>query len=124
MSDTPAPSAAPSAAPAAASGEDKTVAIVAYITIIGFIAAIVIHSGKKTQLGAFHLRQCLGIFLTGFCVGVIGVIPILGWLIMLVAFPCMIVLWIMGLIAAINGQAKPIPLIGPLYQKWFGTAFD
>jgi uncharacterized membrane protein len=34
------------------------------------------------------------------------------------------VLWIMGLIAAINGQMKPMPVVGPLYQKWFGTTFD
>jgi uncharacterized membrane protein len=35
-----------------------------------------------------------------------------------------IVLWIMGFIAAVNGQMKPMPVVGPLYQKWFGTAFD
>ena len=45
--------------------EDKTVAILAYITLIGFIIAIVLHGQKKTALGAFHLRQMLGIFLTG-----------------------------------------------------------
>jgi hypothetical protein len=30
----------------------------------------------------------------------------------------------MGLIAAINGQMKPMPVVGPLYQTWFGTTFD
>ena len=36
----------------------------------------------------------------------------------------MIVLWVLGFIAAINGQMKPMPVVGPMYQKWFGTAFE
>ena len=123
--DTTPPSATPSAAapppppgmpPAAAATEDKTVAIVSYLTLLGFIAAIVIHSNKKTQLGAFHLRQALGLFLTA----ILMVIPLLNILIGL----CLLVLWIMGFISAIQGQMKPVPLLGPLYQKWFGSAFN
>ena len=66
------------AAVAGAATEDKTVAIISYITIIGFIAAIFLHQNNKTQLGAFHLRQVLGIVLTGVAGGMIGVVPILG----------------------------------------------
>ena len=102
--------------PVAATSEDKTVAILSYITLFGFIAAIVIHSNKKTQLGAFHLRQSLGLLLTAF----LTIIPILGWL--LAVF--VLVMWIMGLISATKGEMKPVPLVGPLYQKWFGTAFS
>jgi uncharacterized membrane protein len=111
--------------------EDKTVAIVSYLTFVGFIVAIVIHNGKKTRLGAFHLRQMLGYFLTGIvvypCGLILAFIPIIGCL----AWPClvlfglaMLVLWILGLIAAVNGQMNPMPIVGPLYQKWFGNAFD
>ncbi len=46
--------------PHRAPGEDKTVAIVAYLTLIGFIIAIILNGQKKTALGAFHLRQMLG----------------------------------------------------------------
>lgn len=108
--------------------EDKTVAILSYITLIGFIAAIVIHSNKKTRLGAFHLRQVLGFFLTGMVVGFGGVvlllIPILGVLCVFGLWVGMFVLWILGLIAAINGQMKPMPVVGPLYQQWFGNTFN
>ena len=114
--------------PAAAAGEDKTIAIVAYLTLIGFIVAIVLHMNKKTRLGAFHLRQVLGFFLTciavGFCEFVLVFIPILGWLCILALWLAMLVLWILGLVAAINGEMKPMPVMGPLYQKWFGTTFD
>ncbi len=114
--------------PSTTAGEDKTVAIVAYLTFIGFIAAIIIHSNKKTKLGAFHLRQTLGLFLTSiavvFCEFILVFIPILGWLAIFALYIGLLVLWIMGLIAAIKGEMKPMPAMGPLYQKWFGTTFD
>jgi uncharacterized membrane protein len=114
--------------PPAAAGEDKTIAIIAYLTLIGFIVALILHMNKKTKLGAFHLRQMLGLILTGVAVGICGFvlifIPIIGWLCHWALLIAIFVLWVMGLIAAINGEMKPVPIVGPLYQKWFGTAFD
>jgi uncharacterized membrane protein len=114
--------------PPSNAGEDKTVAILSYLTLIGFIVAIIIHNGKKTQLGAFHLRQVLGLMLTGFavmvCGFVLGRIPLIGWLTMLALWLSMLVLWLLGLLAALNGQMKPMPIVGPLYQQWFGKAFE
>ena len=102
--------------PAVSTTEDKTAAIVSYFSLLGFIVAIVLNSNKKTKLGAYHMRQMLGLILTS----LVCIIPILGWLIFIGLF----VLWIMGLMAAIKGEMKPVPLLGGLYQKWFGTAFD
>jgi uncharacterized membrane protein len=83
---------------------------------------------KKTKLGAFHLRQMLGFVLTGiaivFCEFILLFIPILGWLCILALWVSMLVLWILGLVAAINGEMKSMPVVGPLYQKWFGNTFD
>jgi len=112
----PVTSADPAAPPPMATTEDKTVAILSYITLIGFIVAIVLNSNKKTKLGAFHLRQVLGLFITG----VLCIIPLLG---LLVAIG-LLVFWIMGLISAIKGEMKPVPLLGAMYQKWFGTTFE
>lgn len=108
-------------------GEDRTVAILSYITIIGFIIAIVMHGSSKTRLGAYHLRQCLGLFIAGVVFSVLGtmiaMIPLLGWLVLLAGWLGLFVLWLLGLIAAINGQLKPMPLLGENCQKWFSGAF-
>jgi len=112
----PATTSSTAALPAAAATEDKTVAILSYITLIGFIAAIVIHSNKKTQLGAFHLRQTLGIFICSLPI----IVPFLGWIWAVFVF----VMWIMGLISAVQGTMKPVPLVGGLFQKWFSGAFN
>jgi uncharacterized membrane protein len=114
----------PTTPPAAAQGEDKTVPILAYITLLGFIIAIILHGQKKSALGAFHLRQMLGIILMGACNIVLVWIPILGWLAMLVLGICAFIMWIMGLIAAINGEMKPAPILGAKFQEWFKNAFN
>ena len=111
------------AAVAGAATEDKTVAILAYVTILGFIAAIFMHQSHKTQVGAFHLRQMLGMVVTGIVAGVVGVVPILGWIAWFVIAIGLFVLWLLGLIAALRGDMRPVPLLGDQYQKWFAGAF-
>jgi len=108
--------------------EDKTVAIVSYLTLIGFIVALVIHGNNKTRLGAYHLRQSLGLIVCSLAmlpVGlVLGFIPVLGWLTGFAIWIGFIALWAVGLISALNGQQKPVPVLGEKFQAWFNKAFE
>lgn len=104
--------------------EDKTAAILSYITVIGFIIAIVLQGQKKTRLGAYHLRQSLGIYLVGVVSGVLAFIPVIGWVLMPVVWLGLVVVWVMGLIAAAQGRLTPVPLIGQKIQDLLTTAFD
>jgi uncharacterized membrane protein len=117
----------PPTPPVAPVTEDRTIAILAYLTLIGFIVALVMHSSKKTALGSFHLRQALGLIVTamgfGICAIILAFIPILGWLAILLGWVSLLVMVIMGFIGAITGQMKPVPVMGPYYQKWFASAF-
>lgn len=99
--------------------EGKTTAIIAYITIIGLIIAFVKNNEVKDPFASFHIRQMLGICVTGFALGVIGIIPILGTLISLLGTLFVIILWVMGLISAVNGEEKKVPILGEYYQEWF-----
>jgi uncharacterized membrane protein len=124
MSTETAPPPPPPAAPAASATEDRTVAILAYITLLGFIIAIVMHGSKKTQIGTFHLRQALGLFVTAFAGGLIlAIIPIIGWALIPFFMLGIGILAIIGIIAAAGGQQKPLPILGEKYQKWFANAF-
>jgi uncharacterized membrane protein len=111
-------------APPAASTEDRTVAILAYVTWVGLVIAIVMHSSKKTQVGAFHLRQSLGLWIAGtvICVGL--AITVVGAVLIPFVGLGLFIFAIMGLINAINGQMKPVPLVGAMFQKWFAGAFN
>jgi uncharacterized membrane protein len=111
-----------------AANEDRTVAIVSYLTLIGFIIAVIMHGTKKTRLGAYHLRQSLGLMLSSIAVAiasaVLAFIPFVGWLAGVAAWFGLLVLWVMGLLAAINGEQKPVPVLGIYFQQWFRNAFE
>lgn len=112
----------------AAPTSDRTTAIVSYLTLFGFVAAIVMQASKKTPLGAFHLRQMLGLMVTSVIVWIAAMIcmfvPFIGWLAGLTAWVSLFALWLMGLMAAVNGEQKPVPVVGEGFQKWLGSAFE
>jgi len=108
------------------SDNGKTVAIVSYLSIIGWITAFVIHGNNKTNLGAFHLRQTIALFIVGICCWVVQMflafIPYIGWVLdvlLIFVYIALFVLWIIGFVAALNGQEKPMPVIGVKAQEWF-----
>ena len=99
--------------------EGKNIAVIAYITLIGLIIAFVLNNDKKNPFASFHIKQSLGLALTGFALGVIGIIPIIGWLINIIGIFVLLYMWIMGLINAINGNEKVVPILGDKYAEWF-----
>ena len=113
----------PTPAPAASGIDGKTIAIISYFTWIGWIIAFVLHSSNKSQIGAFHLRQTLALMILGILAYIVQImlvfVPFLGWAIICIIWIGLLVLWILGLIAAVNGQEKPMPVIGPLAQNIF-----
>jgi hypothetical protein len=90
----------------------KTVAILAHITFIGWIVAIVMNSSNKTELGSFYIRQTLGIWLLAI---VLSWIPIVGCF----AFIICLVLVVMSLINAASEKMVTTPLLGDYFQDWF-----
>nr|WP_299115131.1 YtxH domain-containing protein [uncultured Winogradskyella sp.] len=92
--------------------DGKNIGIIAHITLIGWIIALVMNSSKKTEFGSFYIRQMLGLMLIGFAT---GWIPILGLIIGFVLF----IAWVMSLISALGGEQKPVFLLGAQFQEWF-----
>jgi uncharacterized membrane protein len=96
----------------------KTAAITSYILIIGVLIAMSMNSGEeKNSFASFHIRQALGLSLTFISLGLIisnfdsPMISISMWVFLSV-------LWTYGIFSAINGETKPIPLLGNHFQKW------
>jgi len=99
--------------------DTNTIAIIAYLTIIGLIIAFVMNNEKKDKFANYHIKQSLGIALTALVLSAIAIIPILGWIISFLGIFIILFLWIMGLINALNGNKKPVPLLGKKYEEWF-----
>ncbi len=83
--------------------DSKTTGIVAYLTWIGLLIAIL--AGDK-EGAKFHVNQALVIWLFS----LLSIIPCIGWIWAIFMFVC----WIMGFIAAINQEEKEVPLIGKI----------
>jgi hypothetical protein len=92
--------------------KDNTVAIVSYIYIIGWIIAFLLYGKNKTELGAYHLRQSLGLHVTFSLLLFFGTV---GKILSLL----MVLFMIIGLIYAIQRENKPVPIVGDLYQSLF-----
>ena len=89
----------------------KATDIIAYLTWVGLIIAFV--AGDR-EASKFHLNQSLVIWLTGIVLGFVAIIPILGWIICLLGGIFCAVCWFIGIINAIQGIEKPVPLLGKL----------
>jgi uncharacterized membrane protein len=100
----------------------KTIGILAYCTLIGWIIAIVMHQNDKTRFGAFHLRQALGIWIAYLACFILIMITapfmlFLSVFLLPVVGITTLIFVILGLVNAINGKMKPTPLIGGLAEK-------
>ena len=92
--------------------DKKTTDIVAYLTVVGLLIAFV--AGDR-EASKFHLNQSLIIWLTSTVVGiVVGWVPLIGWLVSVVVGIFCAVCWFIGIISAIQGTEKPVPLIGQI----------
>lgn len=107
--------------------QDNTLAWVSYLTIIGWIIALIMYndSQKGNTIVRFHIKQSLGLWIVAFLFWVVliilAIIPILGWVVAVIITPIfyigLLVLWIMGLIYAAQGEEKHIPLIGKFFDE-------
>ncbi len=96
----------------------KTVAIIAYITLIGWIVALVMNNANRTALGSFHVRQSLGIMSVGVVLAIFtGFLDI--WILSAIVNLTLFVFWLLGLVSAVQGEMKPVPILGEQFQEWF-----
>lgn len=86
----------------------KVVSILSYLTIIGWLLAIVIYGKNQSGLAKFHLQQSLGLIITG---ALLALLPLIGWML---SFG-IVFLWCYGLVHAINGKRYHMPIIGDFY---------
>lgn len=104
---------------------NKTVAIVAYLTIIGWVIAYLSYkkSSEKSSLVKYHLGQAFGVFLVSLVLSILSavilsIIPSLG-IISYVVSLISLVLMLLGVITASNEVERPVPLVGEIFEGKF-----
>jgi hypothetical protein len=92
--------------------DSKLKAILAHITIVGWLIAWALNSPKDPHV-SFFLRQTLPLHIIW--MAFIG-IPLIGWIIALFV----ILFWMLSFVYAVQNQRKIIPF-GEKFQEWFNV---
>jgi uncharacterized membrane protein len=103
---------------------DNVAGMLAYVTIIPAIVFLVMEPYNKNRFVRFHAFQCL-FFAVAWTVlwialSIVAHIPILGWLTILI-WPLVglagLIIWVILLLKANQGQMYKLPLIGDMAEK-------
>ncbi len=116
--------AAPAATGTTGGMTDNVAGMLAYVTIIPAIIFLVAEPYNKSRFIRFHAFQCL--FFTAawtvlwICLNIVAHIPFLGWLTILI-WPLVglagLIIWIVLLLKANQGQMYKLPVIGDMAEK-------
>jgi len=88
--------------------KNKVISALAYILF--FLPLI---ACPESSFGKFHANQGLLLLIVGIIGNIVlGIIPVIGWIILPIFGLVVFILCIMGLIGALNGKAKELPIIG------------
>lgn len=101
---------------------NKTLSIVSYITLIGWLIAYFSGKENANSLLKYHLKQSLGLFLVSIIINI--AVIVIAYAIPALYFLSYIgyVIWalvIIGVINATNEVEKPLPLIGKMFENKF-----
>ncbi|MDO1500656.1 hypothetical protein Q2T40_10985 [Winogradskyella maritima] len=98
--------------------EGKTYAFVAYLTLIGTLVAFFMNQEKRNPFTSFHVRQALGLWLLYMILGyVVGGFD--SWMLTMSFWIFFSVLFIYGIVGALQGKLNSVPLVGPFFQNLF-----
>ena len=86
---------------------NKVMGILAYLI---FLIPLLV--AKESPFARFHTNQGLLVFLLYFACGIIAMIPFVGWIIALIGWFFGLACIIMGILNAVGGKMKELPIIG------------
>ncbi len=88
----------------------KFISILSYLTLLGWLIATVLHGSQKSSYTIFHLKQSLGLIITG---AILALIPLIGWLLNI----AILFAWFYALFHVIQGHKQKVPFLGDFYQQ-------
>jgi len=95
--------------------ENKLIAVIGYLGILCLIPLLL---KKDSPYAQYHGKQGLVLFIAWIIVNAVMIIPVLGWIVGFFGNILCLILMIIGIINAANGQMKELPWIGH-YGKSF-----
>ena len=97
--------------------QPNVAALLSYL--VGFITGIIFYViEKENKFVRFHAMQSIVTFGFLFVLGfILGVIPIIGWVLMPVLWIVEVILWIVLMVKAYQGEKFKLPIAGDIAEK-------
>lgn len=97
----------------------KLCAILSYL-LVGIIWYFADDQMKNKELAKFHVKQSLVLIIISIALQVVGtILPVIGWFIILPLASLFTFIWaIIGIVFAVNGEQKELPIIGGYAKKF------
>ena len=112
--------AAPAATAESGGLSDTAAGALAYVTIIPAIVFLVMAPYNTKPFVRFHAFQSIGLAIVWFCLGIIMVVPILGWIIGAIGMLALLICWILSIVKASQGSYFKLPVISDFAAKQSG----
>lgn len=97
-------------------GNNTVMAILSYLGILVLVPLLT--GAKSDPFVKFHIGQGLTLLITFIVSFIVGIIPILGWILSPLLMLFCFVLVILGIINAVSGAQKELPIIGKFAGKF------
>ncbi len=96
---------------------DNIAGALAYVTIIPAILFLILEPYNKRPFVRFNSFQSIALAIIAFALHFLMVIPILGWIVVVLADLVLFVAWIVCVVKALQGTLYKLPLIGPFVDN-------
>jgi uncharacterized membrane protein len=93
--------------------KNKVNAILSYLGIL-ILVPLLSEDAKKSDFAKFHLNQGLVLLIASVALSMVWAVPILGWFVGFFGGILLFVLWVIGIVGAIQGEKKKVPLLGDI----------
>jgi uncharacterized membrane protein len=87
----------------------------AIISYFIFFVPLLVEDARNNKFAMYHTEQSIVLLILNLIIGIVGTITCgIG----LVLYLPLLVFYVMGIINAVKGEAKPIPLVGSFGEKF------
>ena len=89
--------------------DNKLMGVLAYI---GILFLVPLFAAKESKFAKFHTNQGILLFIVGVAGAIVGLLPIIGWILAPIISLATLALTILGIVNVCQGKAKELPIIG------------
>jgi uncharacterized membrane protein len=91
----------------------------AWLSYLGILWLVPLLTLKDNSFAKFHVKQGIMLTIIWVATSILAAIPIVGWLADVVLWIYAVVMTILGIINALNGNYWRMPIAGKWAEEWF-----